>query len=558
MTDDGHADTELGDWVVGAPIGHGATSVVHRGHHRLHPDRAVAIKRWRTDTPVDRDAVAAIAREAAVLRELSHPAIMPVVDVVPDGPGVALVMPLAEGSLAARIDADGALPWREVADLGARIAAGLDAAHTVGVVHRDVTPSNILFGRELEPRLADFGASRLDTERQRIVGTPGYLDPEVVAGAESGPLADVYGLGVVLYEALAGQPPWAGTSPQAVVRAADRGVHLPLAELAPTAPANLAAIIEQAMRRAPSERFATAQQLHAALQQVALARSSSDGAGAATSGVAVAGAARVAGDADAPGLRPAAGADAPDRDVAAGLDAGGPGRSRRSVATTAATTDFGPRPMPPIEVDESRRPARMWVLLAVVVALPLVAAGWALATRLLSDEPASPVAAATSSPSPSGGSAAAPASSTSAPTSVGDPGGDPATWQPRTAPPPCDGTGEPADDQVLADVDGRGCGLPVTVRLANGQGEIVLPPEAGDLAGLYTFRGEPRAMLVGDWDGDGVDTPAMVVGTRGWVFAWPDWSTESATQTDDTIGGDDPLVVTDDRGADRVVPDGAA
>lgn len=644
---------ELGDWVVGDAIGHGAHSVVHRGHHRVHRDRVVAIKRPVGDGPgPGSDERAALVREAGVLRELSHPAIMPFVDVVDDGDGVAVVMALAEGSLAARIEAEGALPWREVADLGARIASALAVAHGVGVVHRDVTPSNILYGRELEPRLADFGSSLMGGDDQRVVGTPGYLDPAVAAGAMPGPSSDVYGLGVVLYEALAGQPPWAGATPQAVQRAAERGVHLPLSGLAPEAPANLAAIIEQAMDRDPSRRMANAQQLHAALQQVLLtvpetpdadvdqgavgrahgrdaaragpdaansgrgtaepsgpdadpgpvdaSRPGTPGAGGADSRLGGIGAGRVGdgqpGDAATrppSGQRPA-GEVAPSRPSAVTDDEGATAGSRtghvdlQSVAGSgrpdpdapALTTDFGPRPMPPIEVEEPGRPWWMWAALVAAVAIPVGVATWALVVRGADSAPPAGAAATTSAASSPDASAPATSSSatpgaapppvlqnpaaaattagphgTPAPTTT--PSRNPADWVPRVAAPPCDDQA-PRDDHLLADVDGRGCSVPVVIGPGETSTTLRLPPSAGDLQGPYHVDGPPLAVLLGDWDGDGSDTPAVIMDDSGTVFAFSAWGAGDAVEIDEPIGTAAPVVVTDARGRDHVVADQGA
>lgn len=637
---------ELGDWVVGDAIGHGAHSVVHRGHHRVHRDRVVAIKRPVGDGPgPGSDEQAALVREARVLRELSHPAIMPFVDVVDDGDGVAVVMALAEGSLAARIDAEGALPWREVADLGARIASALAAAHGVGVVHRDVAPSNILYGRELEPRLADFGSSLMGGDDQRVVGTPGYLDPAVAAGAMPGPSSDVYGLGVVLYEALAGQPPWAGATPQAVQRAAERGVHLPLSGLAPEAPANLAAIIEQAMDRDPSRRMASAQQLHAALQQVVLtvpetpdadvdqgAVGRAQGRGAARAGPDGANSGRDAdagpADASRPGGTPGAGgADSRSGGIAAGRGGDGqpgdaatgpPSRqrgagevapSRRSAATDddgatagsptghvdlqsvagsgrpdsdgpALTTDFGPRPMPPIEVEEPGRPWWMWAALVAAVAIPVGVATWALVVRGADSAP--PAGAAATTAAASTHDASAPATSSgatpgaapppvlqtpvAAATTTGPPGTpvptttpsrNPTDWEPRVAAPPCDDQA-PGDDDLLADVDGRGCSVPVAIEHGETSTTLRLPPSAGALQGPYHVDGPPLAVVLGDWDGDGSDTPAVTMDDSGTVFAFTAWGAGDAVEIDEPIGTAAPVVVTDARGKDHVVADKGA
>lgn len=605
---------QLGDWVVGEPVGHGANSVVHEGHHRLHVDRVVAIKRRSGTTGAPGpDEIAVLVREARVLRQLSHPAIMPFVDVVPDDDGVALVMDLAQGSLSARIEAEGALAWQDVADLGSRIGSGLAAAHGAGIIHRDVTPGNILYGRELEPRLADFGASLMGQDDHRVVGTPGYLDPAVADGGQPGPLSDVYGLGIVLYEALAGQPPWAGGTPQAVMRAADRGVHLPLSDLAPDAPPHLTAIIEQAMHRDPSQRMPNAQQLHTALEQVALVAGAESAGGAeASAGSATPDGPTASGsvpDVSGPeamasgAFRAMAGDPGRDRvrdDWDAGLaamspsarqlqsdqvvdgesprgpssgdrpdDAGGP-----EATATSPTTDFGPRPMPPIEVEEPGRAWWMVALLVAVVVVPLGVAAWALWSWNTGEQAdpagrddADPTATASAvaptagsgtavavppvlgtAPVPSDTRSAATSTATASPSSL-----DPGNMEPRVAAPLCDDVAEPGADELVGDVDGRGCSLPVQVVPGEDVTTLRLPDAAGQIAGSYELDGPPLHIVLGDWDGDGSDTPAVIVDAVGTVFGFSSWQAGRADEIDEPIGAGTPAVVTHPTGIDHVV-----
>ncbi len=248
-------------------LGTGAHAAVHRAEPATHPGRIVAVKRFLA--PPTADSVAEVRREAAILERLSHPSIVRLLDVVTDGDGAALVTPfLPGGTLADRI-AHGSLPTGAVADLGARLGDALAAAHAAGVVHGDVKPANVLYDAEEQPLLTDFGAAVLVGEvPTTTIGTAAYLDPEVAAGgAAQGPASDQYALGVLLYEALAGTPPYAAPTVEATLRAADRGVHLPLAELAPAAPATVTAAIERALARDPAARFATVRELASRLEE---------------------------------------------------------------------------------------------------------------------------------------------------------------------------------------------------------------------------------------------------------------------------------------------------
>jgi hypothetical protein len=558
--------TVLGDWVLGELIGTGTGTAVHRGHHRLHPDRAVAIKRLVGDraTAVGPATVAALRDEAATLADVSHPAVIPCTDVVVDGNGVALVMPLAPGgSLGTRIHTGGALPWCEVAELGARVASALAAAHGMGIVHRDVAPGNILFGHDLEPRLADFGSALLaGGDDDRVVGTPGYLDPLVARGLPASAASDVYGLGVVLYEALAGQPPFAGVTPDAVQRAADRGVHLPLADLVPGAPLALTAAIERAMARDSADRFAGARELQVALEHVVLTEvptaTDPDVDRAVSAGLAVTpgadGIADIGGGADADG----------GGGAGAGVDAAG---GTEAVADSddiglAATTDFGPRPIAMLDVEQPRRPWWVVVALVVVVVVPVATAAWAVvATR--SDTRSSVVGnvattVATPSAPVTSGTATNPTATPlgGAPRATTTPAAGGAALVPRV-PAPCRGQPPTVDDQLLGDVDGRGCALAITVVRGDEFTTLTLPDEAGELAGDYLLEGPPVHVVVGDWDGDGVDTPAVTLDDSGVVFAFGEWGAGRSTAIGTPIGATPPVVVTGPDGRDRVVGDDA-
>lgn len=555
--------TRLGDWILDEVVGRGSVSVVHAAHHHADAGVVVAVKRLASAAPAT---VATLRREATTLAELAHPAIMPLRELVADGDGVALVMPLATGgSLATRLRADGALHWREAADLGARVAGALAVAHDAGVLHRDVTPGNILYGAEDEPRLADFGVALVREDDEQVVGTPGYLDPVVATGSPPGPSSDVYGLGVVLYEALAGQPPFAGVTPASVVRSADRGDHLPLASLAPDTPPELAALVEQAMDRDPARRPASAQRLQVELEHLLQA---SD----------------VQGHHEADGqpddvdeARPAGGAAAHGVSVGEARDVG-PGDVVRGDQRDGTTTVFGPRPPVRLSV-AAQRPAWVVAALAALLALPLAATAW-LGWRAWSQ--GGPALGATAPPSASGPDTPHAATAASSPPATRSPvpgeespsvptpaplertpaaGTATAPTEParvaRTPSPACDaGSGGDA----LVDVDGRGCSLAVGVAERDVDGDRVVvvsvPAAAGRLAGDYALPGPPRAVVFGDWDCDGAETPAVVVGSEGRVWGFEGFGALEASELDEPVGAATPVVVTDAAGCDHVVPSG--
>lgn len=182
--------------------------------------RPVAVKLLHPHLLPDEVSRQRLAAEARAVASLSHPSIVSVYDVDPDGEAPALVMELVDGEpLSALIAREGALDARRVAAIAADIADALYLAHKRGIVHRDVKPGNILLAGD-RARLVDFGiahslaesAARLTTAGS-VIGTLRSMAPEQLAGGRIGPRTDLFGLGTVLFEMLSGRPPYATTSP---------------------------------------------------------------------------------------------------------------------------------------------------------------------------------------------------------------------------------------------------------------------------------------------------------------------------------------------------------
>lgn len=166
----------------------------------------VALKRLHADADlVARDR---LRREAAVLAGIDHPHVLRLRSVVGAGESLVLVLDLATGGSLARLLATrGRLTPGEVVTIAVPLAQALAAIHAQGLVHGDVTPANVLFTADGRPVLSDLGVSRLiGAPHHDVGGTPGFLDPEVLAGGEAGPAADVHGLAATCLAALAGHP----------------------------------------------------------------------------------------------------------------------------------------------------------------------------------------------------------------------------------------------------------------------------------------------------------------------------------------------------------------
>jgi serine/threonine protein kinase len=266
--------TSLGAYVITARIGRGGMATVYQAHHPAL-DRDVAIKvLWRSlaETP---GFLERFRREARAASRLRHPNILTVYD-FGEADGIAFMVTelLPGGTLADRLGHP--LPFTEVLRVVRGIGAALDVAHHAGLIHRDVKPSNILFTRDGEPVLADFGIARLvEAEEQltvqgTLIGTPHYMAPEMASGEEAGPSSDLYSLGVVLYEMLAGEPPFPRPTPLATVRAHVHESPPSLAQRDPTISAAISAVVAHALAKHPADRFRSGLALAAAFEEAVL------------------------------------------------------------------------------------------------------------------------------------------------------------------------------------------------------------------------------------------------------------------------------------------------
>ncbi|HZW33164.1 MAG TPA: serine/threonine-protein kinase, partial [Isosphaeraceae bacterium] len=217
----------------------------------------VALARWR--------------KLKEILGRLRHPAIVPILEVDTSEEMVRIVTPLVEGrTLEERLRLSGRMDPREAAALVAELAEALQLAHQQGLIHGDVTPSNILLGDDGHPRLLGFGATppgSSDSGVTRLLGTPAYLAPERVRArpAPADALSDVYSLGVVLYEILTGQPPFRGASVAKLLPQILEQAPTPPRQVVRSIPAELETICLKAMAKNPAQRYQTAGELAAAL-----------------------------------------------------------------------------------------------------------------------------------------------------------------------------------------------------------------------------------------------------------------------------------------------------
>jgi serine/threonine-protein kinase len=219
---EGAATLDLSGRCVGSsyilirPIGQGATGVVWRGVDRASGDQ-VAVKLLHESLLRQPKLVTRFVQERTILLMLRHRNVVRVRDLFSVGESLGLVMDLVPGgSLRDHLRKQHTVPAGEAARLAAQVAAALAEAHELGIVHRDLKPDNILLQTEdgrLDTRLTDFGIARVLntpalTTPNAVVGTPHYMSPEAFHGATASPAADVYALGVLLYELVTGRPPY--------------------------------------------------------------------------------------------------------------------------------------------------------------------------------------------------------------------------------------------------------------------------------------------------------------------------------------------------------------
>ncbi|MCZ7684956.1 MAG: protein kinase [Sandaracinaceae bacterium] len=252
--------------------GSGAMGEVWRARDR-ESGRAVAVK---VLTLVGKLALERFHSEAALLRAASHPAIVRyVAHGVAADPGPWIAMEWIDGAgLRERLEAS-PLSIEDTLALGQRLAGGLAALHAAGVVHRDLKPENVLLpgGVARDAKLVDFGVARTwgvrATRPGLIVGTPGYIAPEQVRGEEVDARADVFGLGALLYECLAGRPAFEGEHPLAIFTKTLLDDPIPIASLRGDAPPELEALVRALMAKEPEARPADGAAALAALRALA-------------------------------------------------------------------------------------------------------------------------------------------------------------------------------------------------------------------------------------------------------------------------------------------------
>jgi serine/threonine protein kinase len=266
---------KIGIYEVKSELGRGGMATVYRAYDPRF-EREVAVKVLPSELlHSDPQFRLRFEREAKIIAQLEHSAIVPVYDVgEADGQPYFVMRYMNGGSLSDRIKAGG-LTIEDASRILGTIAPGLDEAHAYGIVHRDIKPSNILFDKRGNPYISDFGIAKLSQAQSgnvtgsAIIGTPAYMAPEQAQGTEVDGRADIYALGIILFEILTGKQPYEADTPMAVAikHITDPVPHI--LQTNPKLPESMDAIIQTAMAKDKTQRFSTAVEMTNALREAA-------------------------------------------------------------------------------------------------------------------------------------------------------------------------------------------------------------------------------------------------------------------------------------------------
>lgn len=274
----------LPGYEIRGSLGRGVSGIVLSAHHRTL-GRDVAVKQLIGDAGADEEVRARFLTEARVLASMSHPHVVPIYDFVEYEGLWLLVMENLVGGTVVDCFVESGFSAVGACAVAMATLAGLHHAHQHGVLHRDVKPGNLMFDTNQVLKVTDFGIAKLvrgntavRTRAGQLLGTPSYIAPEQCQGLELSPATDVYAVGTVLYELLAGDLPFPeqGEPILTILQRHAFEEPVPIVDVAPHVPPALADAVTRALARAPEDRFASAEDFAVAIGSAA---TSSWGAG---------------------------------------------------------------------------------------------------------------------------------------------------------------------------------------------------------------------------------------------------------------------------------------
>lgn len=262
---------QFGLYQVVAPLGKGGMAAVYKAY-QPSIDRYVALKVLPRHFADDPQFIKRFEQEAKLLAKLQHPHILPIHDYGESEGYTYMVMPWVTGGDLTRLFRTRQFSLAEIGRIISQVGDALDYAHTQGVIHRDVKPSNILIDVRGNCLLTDFGIAKLVegtsnlTGTGGVIGTPSYMSPEQGLGQTLDGRSDIYSLGIILYEMVTGQVPFTAETPMAVVIQHIQTPLPPPSKLDPTMPEAIERVILKSLAKQPEDRYATPGDMVQALQ----------------------------------------------------------------------------------------------------------------------------------------------------------------------------------------------------------------------------------------------------------------------------------------------------
>jgi eukaryotic-like serine/threonine-protein kinase len=272
------AGTQVGHYLIIEKIGAGGMGEVYLAQDtRL--ERRVALKFMPAQFASDQDFVSRFRREAQAAARLDHPNIVTVHEVGEHAGRPFIAMQYVDGQNLHDLAHGTPLPMHRTIDMAIQICAGLQKAHGIGIVHRDIKTANILLDADRRPKIVDFGLATIQggeklTKIGSTIGTVAYMSPEQAQGAEVDQRSDLFSFGVVLYELVAGRTPFKRDSDAATLRAITQDTPEPLARYRANVPDDFQRIVNKLLQRDPALRYQTAGDVAADLKQLAISSSS--------------------------------------------------------------------------------------------------------------------------------------------------------------------------------------------------------------------------------------------------------------------------------------------
>lgn len=266
----------IGRYEILKEIGQGGQSTAYKAKDPKI-NRIVAIKRMRSqvgvETSLQQEFIARFVREAQAAGRLSHPNIAVIYDVGDDNGEPYIAMEYIDGEhLGAILEREFPLQLSRIVDVFCQLCDGLDYAHKNQIIHRDIKPANVMLTKDGQVKIVDFGIAKLSssnlTQTGYILGTPSYMSPELIMGRAIDHRSDIFSVGVMLYETLAGQLPFVGHNPTTVIYKIVNEQLPPLFVQRPDLPARLEMIVNKALAKGPEQRYQNCMDLAHDLKQI--------------------------------------------------------------------------------------------------------------------------------------------------------------------------------------------------------------------------------------------------------------------------------------------------